>query len=130
MKTILLIAISLFGTAVLAADELKSLAVTVPALVDAQGKTLYVFDADVKGIPSCYDQCETAWPPLLLKSIPARNLRAPIGSVQRKNGQLQITLNGRPLYYFFQDQKAGDIKGDGLGGVWHIVTTPGAVVKR
>ena len=27
---------------------------------------------------------------------------------------------GWPLYYWFKDTMAGDITGDGVGGVWHL----------
>lgn len=126
-KLFLVLLVSVSATA---AEGLKTLVVSVPTLVDAQGRALYIFDSDINGIPSCYDQCEKAWPPLLVSSASARLQRAPIGSVARKNGQLQVTLNGKPLYYFFQDLKQGDIKGDGLGGVWHLVTTPGQIDAR
>ena len=26
-----------------------------------------------------------------------------------------------PLYYYIEDKAAGDRKGDGKGGVWHVV---------
>ncbi|TIX38252.1 MAG: hypothetical protein E5V36_22130, partial [Mesorhizobium sp.] len=27
---------------------------------------------------------------------------------------------GKPLYTFIKDKKAGDVTGEGVGGVWHI----------
>jgi hypothetical protein len=38
---------------------------------------------------------------------------------------MQWAFDGRPLYYFAGDAKAGDANGDGSGGVWHVVR-PGA----
>ena len=29
--------------------------------------------------------------------------------------------NGWPLYTFIKDAKPGDVTGDGVGGVWHVV---------
>ena len=28
--------------------------------------------------------------------------------------------DGKPLYYFVKDTKAGDVTGEGVGGVWHV----------
>jgi predicted lipoprotein with Yx(FWY)xxD motif len=28
--------------------------------------------------------------------------------------------DGKPLYTFVQDKKAGDVTGDMVGGVWHV----------
>jgi len=40
--------------------------------------------------------------------------------VSRKDGSKQWALNGMPLYYFAADKAAGDVKGDGVGGVWDL----------
>ena len=31
-------------------------------LVDGDGKTLYLYSRDEKGVSNCYDQCEARWP--------------------------------------------------------------------
>ncbi|MDR8769500.1 hypothetical protein FEP86_05563 [Burkholderia multivorans] len=33
---------------------------------------------------------------------------------------MQWAYNGRPLYRWKMDRKAGDAGGDGVGGVWHV----------
>src|SRR5687768_5121724 len=35
-------------------------------LVDPDGLTLYGFTNDVDAIPTCYDACATAWPPVVV----------------------------------------------------------------
>ena len=29
--------------------------------------------------------------------------------------------DGMPLYYWVKDKKPGDVTGDGVGSVWHVV---------
>ncbi|MBY0413567.1 MAG: hypothetical protein K2Q18_05355 [Bdellovibrionales bacterium] len=88
-------------------------------IADTNGKVAYTFDVDDVNVSNCYDACAKAWPPITVKS--AEGIKAPMGVVTRKDGTLQLTLDGSPLYYFVGDAKAGDINGDGLGGVWHII---------
>ncbi|EMH3118748.1 hypothetical protein V6H04_003832, partial [Burkholderia multivorans] len=38
----------------------------------------------------------------------------------RDDGKMQWAYNGRPLYRWKMDRKAGDAGGDGVGGVWHV----------
>ena len=42
-------------------------------VVDAEGKTLYVFLADEGSDSTCYDDCEAAWPPLTVEGIAPRD---------------------------------------------------------
>jgi predicted lipoprotein with Yx(FWY)xxD motif len=89
-------------------------------LVNSFGQALYVFDPDGTGTPKCAADCAEKWPPLLVSADEAKQLKEPLGSVERTNGLIQVTFKGRPLYTFFLDRKVGDIKGDGLGNVWHV----------
>jgi len=101
-------------------------------LADDQGRTLYLFTNDAKNTSNCYDQCATAWPPLLSAGQPkgADGVNASLlGTTQRKDGTLQVTYNGYPLYYFAADQKPGDVKGQGVKDVWYLVSPNGEMVK-
>ena len=40
--------------------------------------------------------------------------------VTRDEGAKQWAYKGKPLYTFVQDKKAGDMAGEGKGGVWHM----------
>ena len=88
-------------------------------VTDTKGLTMYVFDVDTGSESQCYDACAAAWPPLLIEA--GQTVEAPLGTTIRKDGAVQVTLNGRPIYYFVGDGKPGDINGDGLQGVWHII---------
>ena len=84
-----------------------------------EGRVAYTFDIDDTNISNCYDGCAKTWPPILIED--ASILKAPMGVTIRKDGTLQLTLEGQPLYFFKGDINPGDINGDGLGNVWHMM---------
>ena len=87
--------------------------------------TLYTFDKDTMNTSNCYGGCEKKWPVFNgnvdKMSLPHGVMASNFGTTTRKNGAMQTTYNGKPLYYFFMDKKPHDVKGDGKKGVWHIV---------
>jgi predicted lipoprotein with Yx(FWY)xxD motif len=94
------------------------------------GKVVYVFGADRGSTSRCYGVCAKAWPPLLTT---ARPLAGPgidaklLGTTKRKNGRLQVTYNGHPLYYYAAD-KVGEIMcqhANMHGGLWLIIKPNG-----
>lgn len=98
-------------------------------LVDADGLTLYMYDNDTQGSDStCYDQCASAWPPLLTEGdpVPGDGLDAAmLGTAERTDGTTQVTYGGWPLYYWAQDTTAGDVNGQGVNGVWWVLGADG-----
>jgi predicted lipoprotein with Yx(FWY)xxD motif len=101
-------------------------------IVDDAGRTLYMFTRDTKDTTNCYDKCEQAWPPLLQTDTPkvGDGLDAKmLGTTTRKDGTVQVTYNGMPLYYFFKDAAPGDITGQGVGGVWYVLAPDGKIMK-
>jgi predicted lipoprotein with Yx(FWY)xxD motif len=90
----------------------------ITVLADSNGMTLYTFDVDSTDQSNCHGGCLVTWPAFTTKH---ETLPAPFGVHQRDNGELQVTLNGAPLYFFIGDQKPGDINGDNIGEVWHII---------
>ncbi len=88
--------------------------------------SLYTFDNDTTSASTCYDACATRWPAVLVGS--SYGLPAPFGVTTRKDGTRQLTVSGRPLYRFFQDAAPGDVKGEGIGGVWHLARPAAAKV--
>lgn len=102
-------------------------------LVDGDGMTLYMYPTDTRepSTSNCYDDCLKQWPPLLadakptLKSTEIKD--ALFGTTTRKDGAKQVTFNGWPLYYFFNDKKAGDTLGQGFFDVWWVMTPDGGI---
>lgn len=85
---------------------------------DANGMTLYTFDRDSAGKSSCDGDCAVRWPP-----FKAEAGAAPEGDwtiVERSDGTMMWAYDGKPLYTYDGDKKAGDVTGDGVGGVWHL----------
>lgn len=99
-------------------------------LTNAEGKTLYLFTKDTTaGQSACTDQCATNWPPLAATdgmTLPA-GVPGKLGAIDRTDGSKQATYNDIPLYTFAQDDEAGDVYGEGAGGVWFVVH-PGAAL--
>lgn len=99
-------------------------------IVDAEGKTLYMFTPDEAGTPTCYDQCATAWPPLTGEVTAGAGLDASkLTLVDRTDGSKQVKYGEYPLYYFANDAKAGDTNGQGLNDKWYVVGADGEPIK-
>jgi len=103
-------------------------------LVDAHGKTLYLWAHDKSASSTCYGDCAEYWPPLLTRGKPLAAGGAQsslLGTTRRSDGRIQVTYAGHPLYSFVQDTKAGQTKGEGLtgfGGRWDPVSRAGGPV--
>ena len=87
---------------------------------DAQGMTLYTFDRDEAGKSNCDGDCATRWPPFMAEAGAAAEGDWTI--VERSDGTMMWAYDGKPLYTYSGDTKAGDATGDGVGGVWHLAT--------
>jgi predicted lipoprotein with Yx(FWY)xxD motif len=100
-------------------------------LVDPRGHTLYLFGHDKTTKSTCYGACAKDWPPFLstVKPHAGAGVKASlVGLTRRKDGRMQVTYHGHPLYGFFLDKSAGQTKGEGLnffGGVWDAVGASG-----
>ena len=94
-------------------------------LVNDGGRTLYIFTNDQGSDSVCYDGCETAWPVVGAGALASDGLDVTLGSAARTNGDEQLTINGRPVYLFSGDANAGDVNGQGSGGVWFVLGTDG-----
>jgi len=90
---------------------------------DKTGFSLYVFDDDGVGASACEDGCLDNWPALLAKADDDATGMEPLTIVDRGDGTLQWALRDKPLYFFAGDDAVGDLKGDGVGGVWHAAET-------
>ena len=100
-------------------------------ITDGEGMTLYMFDPDEQGPSTCYDDCATAWPPLLVdEPNVGENLDdAMLGTVERDDGAMQVTYNDWPLYRWQGDAAAGDATGQGVNDVWWVVGPDGEPMR-
>jgi predicted lipoprotein with Yx(FWY)xxD motif len=104
-------------------------------VVAANGRTLYLFTADKGRKSACYGQCASVWRPLVASRPSAgTGLKASLlATTKRKDGHLQVTYGGHPLYFFAPDKKAGDVKGQGVvhfGGAWWVVSAGGSKITK
>ena len=101
-------------------------------LVDANGLTLYDFHKDKGTESSCYGACAGVWPPLLTDGEPRPSngaSTAKLGTTKRKDGSVQVTYAGHPLYTYAADKKPGEANGhdiDSFGAEWYALTASGA----
>jgi predicted lipoprotein with Yx(FWY)xxD motif len=105
-------------------------------LVNAQGKTLYMWAHDRGTKSTCNGDCAEYWPPLVTTGAPQAVAGADprlLGTTTRADGRRQVTYHGHPLYTFVKDTRAGQTAGEGLtgfGGRWDPVSAAGAPVRK
>ena len=101
-------------------------------VVAANGKSVYVFTKDVKdsGKSACTGGCAASWPAVTTTSAtPAVDgVTGTIGTIPTADGKMQITINGMPIYFYSKDQDSSDTYGQGVGGVWFLVSPSGSMV--
>ena len=99
-------------------------------LYDGRQQAIYLFDREGGTRPRCYGDCAAAWPPVLADGEPrARGgVRAGLlGTVERRDGSVQVTYAGHPLYYYAHEGPGQVLCHDVVeyGGRWLVVTPRG-----
>jgi predicted lipoprotein with Yx(FWY)xxD motif len=98
-------------------------------LTDAAGRTLYTFSEDPPNVSTCQNApCPETWPPLTVESGPpvaGEGIPGELGVIERQDGGVQVTYDGKPLHYFVNDAAPGDANGQGVGGRWFVVQIQG-----
>jgi predicted lipoprotein with Yx(FWY)xxD motif len=102
---------------------------------DADGRALYAFTRDPRARSTCYGACAAAWPPYIVRGrleAPAGIARSLLGTTRRRDGRLQLTFAGRPLYRYVGDRSPGVVLCQNVsefGGLW-LVARPGGTLVR
>lgn len=95
-------------------------------LTNAQGDTLYWYSNDKKdsGSSTCTGSCLQTWPAVTGKPVAAAGIKlnGVLGTITRPGGIVQVTYNGYPLYTYASDNVPGGTEGNGIDGVWHVIT--------
>ncbi len=115
-------------------NAVSSDALGAKIVVDGAGRTLYRFTLDSRTAIRCSDACAKTWPPVIIrrgaKPVAGNGIvQGRLGTLKRPDGRFQLTLAGFPVYRFAHDRKAGDVKGQGLGRTWFVVSASGRLVK-
>ncbi|MCE5289358.1 MAG: hypothetical protein LLG14_08940 [Nocardiaceae bacterium] len=104
-----------------------------PILVTPTGRAIYYYLADdpKTGTSSCVDQCAVHWPAVNANSEPPTGdgVDAALGIYDRANGVAQLTVNGRPVYFYRNDISPGSINGQGVAGMFWLVSPDGKIIK-
>jgi predicted lipoprotein with Yx(FWY)xxD motif len=102
-------------------------------LVDQDGKTLYLFEADSMNKSNCSGGCLALWPAVMADGKATAGSGVSAGMIGTATGSSQVTYAGHPLYWFSGDTAAGDTNGEGLtdfGGAWYAVSPAGKAVEE
>ena len=105
-------------------------------LVDGQGRTLYLFEADKGPSSTCSGACAAAWPPLTTSGTPVAGTgitASKLSTSKRSDGAMEVTYNGHPLYTYAGDQSAGQTNGQGsdqFGAEWYVLSAAGQKVEH
>jgi predicted lipoprotein with Yx(FWY)xxD motif len=103
-------------------------------LVDAQGRTLYVFAPDHRHDVTCTGACAGTWPPAFSSGTPAAGAGVTASKLSTDadpaGGQV-VTYNGWPLYTYVADVQAGLATGQAVdlnGGYWYAMAPDGTPI--
>lgn len=101
-------------------------------LVDSEGMTVYLFTPDQGTESTCYGGCEAAWAPVVAEGKPTAGegaMSSALGTTKRKDGTMQVTYNGHPLYTFSGDSAPGEANGQEDDGTWFVLDEAGEAVE-
>jgi predicted lipoprotein with Yx(FWY)xxD motif len=99
-------------------------------LFGSNDQAIYIFENDSKGKTVCYGECAAAWPPVFTKGEPRAGegvRQSLLGTVKRRDGRLQVTYAGQPLY-FYAHEGPGEVRCHNVdlnGGFWWVVGPDG-----
>jgi predicted lipoprotein with Yx(FWY)xxD motif len=106
-----------------------------PVLVDSAGKALYTSDEEAADSSVvCTEGCASFWEPLTIDADAPTgdSLPGELGTLERPDGTRQVTLDGKRLYTFVEDEP-GEVTGDGFSDAfdgqqftWHVVRVGGS----
>ena len=93
-------------------------------LIGFNGRALYTYDVDTPEVSNCVGTCAENWPPYLVSEVSVlRNVQSGIerevGTMRRADGSLQITYDGRPLYFYSGDSD-GTTHGEKEDVAWYL----------
>jgi predicted lipoprotein with Yx(FWY)xxD motif len=99
-------------------------------LFGSNKQAIYVFENDRAGKTVCYGECAAAWPPVFTEGKPraGQGVKASLlGTVERRDGKLQVTYAGKPLY-FYAHEGPGEVRCHNVdlnGGLWWVLGPDG-----
>lgn len=102
-------------------------------VVDGKGMTAYFFGKDVanSGSSACTGPCAAIWPAIASTSAAptVTGITGTVGTITGAAGGKQLTINGRPIYTYSKDMAPGDTNGQGIKGIWYVISPSGHEIK-
>ena len=94
-----------------------------------------MYDKDVanSGKSACTDEeCTKEWFPVAPASTTPKvdGISGKVGTITAPDGSTQITIDGRPIYTFADDEAPGDTEGQGEDGEWHVISPAGKEITK
>ena len=84
-------------------------------LYNKQRQAIYIFEKEKNKKSRCYGDCARGWPPVLTKGKKKGKPKGIkgvkqklLGTTKRRGGARQVTYNGKPLYYYY-DERPGQV---------------------
>lgn len=100
------------------------------------GQAIYIFEKERSKRSKCYGGCAKGWPPVLTKGKKKGRPKAIggvkqrlLGTTKRRGGARQVTYNGRPLYYYY-DERPGQVFCHNViqyGANWAVIHPSGRI---
>ena len=99
-------------------------------VVDGKGMTAYFYDPDTanSGVSSCTGQCAAIWPAITSTSA-TPTVVGITGTAGIISSSKQLTINGRPIYTYIYDTAPGTTNGQGVNGIWYVISSSGGEIK-
>ncbi len=103
--------------------------VTENIVATSRGFAVYELSGDSQRHPECTKakRCFGVWPPVTVSSrsklTKGPGVKGSLG-IWHRNGFLQVTLAGHPLYRYAGDSQRSHAVGEGIrsfGGTWHVI---------
>ena len=107
-------------------------------LTDLSGRALYLLESHEASQAGCHDRCVGVWPPLFAGAAAPTAADSALdprlaGTTRRRDGMLQVSYNGHPLYYYIGDGGPGQTLGhqvEDAWGEWYLVSPGGREVDH
>lgn len=102
-------------------------------LVNAQGRTLYLYIKDRGTKSACSRRCSQVWPPATVSGAPTAGpgvAAAKLTTTQTADNARQLVYNGHPLYTLTADVRPGQINGQGFLGTWYVISAAGERIGK
>jgi predicted lipoprotein with Yx(FWY)xxD motif len=102
-------------------------------VVDSAGHTVYLFLPDgasnTSRVPAAI---KALWPPVTSSGSPTAGAgldQSKVTVVVQSDGSRQVAYNGHLLYTFARDTAPGDANGQGLAGIWYVLSAAGTRIS-